>query len=530
MFINFSNHPYGKWDEKQKLAAEKYGEVKDIPFPEVPPTAGKMELRRMADRCYGEITEAVGEDKKYSVIHLTGEHTLNFLLVSRLLQNGYRVITSTSQRNTVEEGNKKITTFEFEQFREYDFMHYPQPSSKSSAQSSAAVSKWILAALAALDLATVCGMCCLHSYVWFIIALYIVCAVFIWLLVKWVAKAPLTGFSPVILTKLLGNAIAPSKLGVAYLLVFVIHLGWLTDSTFNIISSVHQGLDVRYFVPLCCSIGGLVCIVGFFPDPYKKKNEDTTKVIVSGMSVIGAKQWTDLNNALVENAIDKVEKTNIFPLVRMLVNHEGETCKMLILKSNMQIKKAFSPIKMDVKEDSTAIETLKREICIASTYSDSSETEDARNARKKLYEEYNVEFLTGKVTAEAEFEKFLTLLIKMFAHFEFPKKLELIKKMEVEFTGSCDYNNYADCFDTMAKAIQKYDNDKFEIEFNITPGTALVSSVMTLLAIDGDKKLYYHEQAQGKTLTAEEAIKPVDKNKLPIENLLSQALEKFAKS
>lgn len=50
---------------------------------------------------------------------------------------------------------------------------------------------------------------------------------------------------------------------------------------------------------------------------------------------------------------------------------------------------------------------------------------------------------------------------------------------------------------------------------------------MTLLAIDGDRKLYYHEQGSKATDIAKR-IKQVDKSKLPIQNLLSEALEKLS--
>lgn len=434
-------------------------------------------------------------------------------------------------------------------------------TSKLSVRKADGISAGVLVTLAALDVATVCGMYCLRGYVWSIIVLYSVCAAFIWLFAKWVAKAPLMGFSPVILTKLLGNAIAPSKLGVAYLLVFVVHLGWLTDSTFNIISLGHQGFDVRYLVPLCCSIGGLICIVGFFPDPYNKKKEETKKVIVSGMSVINASFWDGLKTAFEKNNINGVRKANIIPLVRMLVKHIGEKdIKLLILKSDQLTRDALLasdvvrknqlikdnknvyelfPFNVEVKENETSqkptkeeqdrMDKLREELRIASSYFTTSGRETGRDDRMKLYEFYNVDFSLMSKSDNDEYNVFLILMIKMFALFEFPDNLEFIKNVEVEFTEPCNYNNYPNSFDRMADAIQKYDNDKFEMEFNITPGTALVSSVMTLLAIDGDKKLYYHEQVQGNPLPAQDAIQPVDKNKLPLENLLSQALDGFSK-
>ena len=61
--------------------------------------------------------------------------------------------------------------------------------------------------------------------------------------------------------------------------------------------------------------------------------------------------------------------------------------------------------------------------------------------------------------------------------------------------------------------------------------------VMTLLAIDGDRELYYYSQEEmpagmtcfDKLAFKEKLLRPVDKNKIPLYNLLSQALDKFEK-
>lgn len=398
-----------------------------------------------------------------------------------------------------------------------------------SSNTPAGLSVGVLMTIVLLDMSMLFALYIGQYSAMAVLIVYAVCIAFFWLIVKFISGLPLVGFSPVILTKLLGNAIVPSWLGVAYLLVFVIHLGWLTDSTFNIISLGGQGLDIRYVVPLCCSVGGLACIVSFFPDPYKKKDDGAVKVIVSGMSLMGQYQWKKLTTALESNDITGVKETSIIPLIRMLVNYnEDEKCKLLILRSDQQTKDVFSPVRIVRKKDSTPMEMLKSEISTATTCFASSESENDCKARQTLYEHYGVDFPTGSVSSDVELKRFLTILIKMFAHFELPDKLELIKRLDVEFTTPCNYNNYPECFDTMAKAIQEYDDDAHEIAFNITPGTALVSSVMTLLAIDGDKKLYYHEQSSDKT-TPSQAIQEVDKTKLPIENLLSQALEKISR-
>ena len=57
----------------------------------------------------------------------------------------------------------------------------------------------------------------------------------------------------------------------------------------------------------------------------------------------------------------------------------------------------------------------------------------------------------------------------------------------------------------------------------MTPGTATMSSVMSLIAIDGDRRLFYY--SQDKKLPIELRLKEVYKKEIPLENLLSQALE-----
>ena len=48
-FINFSNHASNNWGEDQKREAQKWGEIKDIPFPKVDPKAGKQEIQAIAE-------------------------------------------------------------------------------------------------------------------------------------------------------------------------------------------------------------------------------------------------------------------------------------------------------------------------------------------------------------------------------------------------------------------------------------------------------------------------------------------------
>ena len=117
--INFTNHPYSMWDERQKEIASMYGNIKEIPFPPVDPTYTEEQLDTMA----GEYKEKILElnDK---VVLLQGEFTLSFRLVNLLKKEGLNVVAACSKRNVKEWKDyngkyHKEMLFEFAQFRRY---------------------------------------------------------------------------------------------------------------------------------------------------------------------------------------------------------------------------------------------------------------------------------------------------------------------------------------------------------------------------------------------------------------------------
>lgn len=123
MLINLSNHPTIKWQEKQKqLAKNKYGVVQDLAFPTVPPNATNIEIQEMALQLFNKITTIFDEcanEPLFNVVHIQGEFTLVFSLVTMLKASGISCIASTSNRNVSDDGVKKVIIFEFVQFREY---------------------------------------------------------------------------------------------------------------------------------------------------------------------------------------------------------------------------------------------------------------------------------------------------------------------------------------------------------------------------------------------------------------------------
>ena len=116
MFINLTNHPSEGWSEEQLAAAHEYGEIVDIHFPNIEPSFTSSMVNSLANITVDTIA-AMGKD---IVVHVMGEMTYTYAVVSRLKSLGIICLASTTERNiiTMPDG-KKVSEFKFVQFREY---------------------------------------------------------------------------------------------------------------------------------------------------------------------------------------------------------------------------------------------------------------------------------------------------------------------------------------------------------------------------------------------------------------------------
>ena len=317
-----------------------------------------------------------------------------------------------------------------------------------------------------------------------------------------------------IFTKLMANAIAPSWWGAFYLLFFVIHIGWLTNGSFDLFKS--SNLDTKDVVVLLI-VGsiGLFILICFFPDGKIDKRKAKKVVLISGISKL--------------QPTIPFEKLNLSPLVSILdltfkKNDEGKTeidfsdiSKMLILNSNIHEDNAFALPKVEIDitknhEYSDKVNLLKDLFPTGEIFYN-EKTEPIRMIVKLGDSCYKTPIKTV--------EEKLRRSIKDAALLIYPEESERIESLKIEFTNYCDYDNFEQCFDTLQDAIKKEDNNEQRLFFNLTPGTGIVGSLMTLFSIDKDRELFFYAQMTSKLL------KPVHKSRLPLENLLSQALEKI---
>lgn len=120
VLINLSNHPQNKWLKKQLEAAKKYGEVIDMPFPQIDAKTNSEDVKELAREYAQKIIDDYDDGDTEITVHIMGEMTFVYNFV-RLFQGcGIRCIASSTQRIVEEEEpGKKITEFHFEDFREY---------------------------------------------------------------------------------------------------------------------------------------------------------------------------------------------------------------------------------------------------------------------------------------------------------------------------------------------------------------------------------------------------------------------------
>lgn len=119
MFINFTNHNSSNWGEEQINAAKEFGEILDIPFPNVNPYWDEENITAIADEAVTKILE-----EKPSVVLCQGEMNLVFSVVQKLKENNITVVSATTERKTEEisEPDGSITkksVFKFVKFRKY---------------------------------------------------------------------------------------------------------------------------------------------------------------------------------------------------------------------------------------------------------------------------------------------------------------------------------------------------------------------------------------------------------------------------
>jgi len=117
--VNFSNHPSTQWAESQLVAARHYGEVLDLPFPDVDPHWDERDVLRLAEQYANEVLRL-----HPVAVMCQGEFSLCVAVIQLLQAKGVMVLCACSERNAEaymnDDGSMgKRVSFAFVRFRKY---------------------------------------------------------------------------------------------------------------------------------------------------------------------------------------------------------------------------------------------------------------------------------------------------------------------------------------------------------------------------------------------------------------------------
>lgn len=121
MLINISNHSLSEWDDNQVLAAKQiFGSITDIEFPIIDPEGDEDYIKNLCSKYADLIRRKLSLSKDgRNAVHIMGEFTFVFNLVSTLKNEGIKCVASTSKRDSVLTNEGKLSSFNFVRFREY---------------------------------------------------------------------------------------------------------------------------------------------------------------------------------------------------------------------------------------------------------------------------------------------------------------------------------------------------------------------------------------------------------------------------
>lgn len=347
----------------------------------------------------------------------------------------------------------------------------------------------------------------LECDLWFVPIIVSVVLSFLLAIVAWKHKhlRPNSG----ILANLVSSTISPSWLGIAFLIVFISHFTWWMDVVIEFFKPVSDERDSWYLL-FGISSCGLIITGWFFPEGGLIPKDNKSRVVFfSGISLVPS----GANGRKVEYS-----KFNIIPIVRMLQTvfdengqFKGKPCKLVILNS-------------DAKENLNVGNSDYEYPVLTGSFKEPNPVGSSGFWKK------DAEHLSIKKTSDDRTtlrEEKLRNIIKDAALIEFPDKKEEIEALDICFTTPCDYDLFEECYTVLDEAVRHEDEPNAQLCFNLTPGTGIVGSLMTLFSIDADRLLFYYAQFTSDYRSNHERVQEAKKEKIHLESLLSQALQKL---
>ena len=119
IFINHTNHLSANWVPEQRITAEKYGEILDLPFPSISADWNEEQILQFVEKNAKKIIEM-----NPVAVLCQGEYNYTYSMINYLKRNNIVVLAAASERIVDEKvqpdgTTQKMSSFKFVQFRQY---------------------------------------------------------------------------------------------------------------------------------------------------------------------------------------------------------------------------------------------------------------------------------------------------------------------------------------------------------------------------------------------------------------------------
>lgn len=267
------------------------------------------------------------------------------------------------------------------------------------------------------------------------------------------------------------NTAKGNYLDIIVLFVFLAYAAWIPDTCFDWIKEGRYGIrPIIYLIGLGLFVWGKPQIVSV----EKTIEPEERKILLTGMSNV--------------SYISYIKQMNIYPLIEPLKKYTNiETFIVLLSDLVWDRFNNIDPLKETDELLKSALENYKKEI--EKLNFKVEKTEEGDEKKEKLEEN------TDKTQSVKQALKELLLA--------YIKTIPAYKNREINivFSEPVDYNDFDACNNKCYQALKyimgegvfaKYKD--FQVVVNTTPGTAIVTSAMTINAIKGNRAMIYTTQ------------------------------------
>lgn len=103
---------------------------------------------------------------------------------------------------------------------------------------------------------------------------------------------------------------------------------------------------------------------------------------------------------------------------------------------------------------------------------------------------------------------------------------QVIENIEINFTPTVNYNDFDNIYNKAKVTLDEYEFKEYSIIINCSPGTATVSSALTILSMEKNRKLLYY--SQDSKVDPDYKMQEIMENKLSIKDVIEKVSEELS--